>query len=304
MSITWVPDDAGVAILDSIGISSKEMQIEVKDIDKKKSKENRARKNPLDRTRVFGIESAMIKGVPIPMIVVRKSRERFIIAGGNHRFASIGNQEIIPVHVIGCTDAEFEVACRLLNTVVGEGMTKDDRVESAIIAVEQMGMSVGVAAEMYGVGRNTVSESMSANVIRRKLAAMPLNVRKSVNLTHIRRLGDLANNDNILRAAATMVTETRITADELQELAKVARTKTTESAQISVFEEGLKQRQGTEIVPRRLRKKLLSALTQLQSFNGKNTWESVEVNAEDTEAFRKQVQEVVNILSCLLKASG
>jgi hypothetical protein len=305
--IKWVDDEAAIVVLGDMGMAVEDRTILVRDVNKKASRENRARDLPLDETRVGGIKNAIEKGVPMPKIVMREVGGQYVIAGGNHRFASVNGVQELPVHVLAdCSDVEFEVACRILNTVVGEGMTQQQRVSSAVDAVERLGFSRKDACELYGVTEDSVKHGIASVAAQRRLASMPPRVRNALKKTHITRLGELANNENILRAAANLVAETKISADELGEIAKVVRGKTTEAAQVLVFEDRMKmgQSQSTRKVPRKTRQKLLSALTTIQQLKGKKTWASVEVTKDEVEIFRQNAKDVISILSCLLKVDG
>ena len=305
--IKWVNDDAAIVVLNDMGLSVEDRTIRVSDINKKASRENRARDLPLDETRVGGIKNAIEKGVPIPKIVMREVDGQYVIAGGNHRYASINGVQEFPVHVLSdCSDVEFEVACRILNTVVGEGMTQQQRVSSAVDAVERLGFTRREACELYGVSEDSVKHGIASVAAQRRLASMPPRVRNALKKTHITRLGELANNENILRAAANLVAETKISADELGEIAKVVRGKTTEAAQVLVFEDRMKigQSQSARKVPRKTRHKLLASLTTIQQLKGKKTWSSVEVAKDEVEIFKQSAKEVISILNCLLKGDG
>jgi len=305
--INWIQDEAAIMVLGDIGLVVEDAIISVREIDRKASRENRARKIPLDESRIEGIKNAMGKGVPIPKIVVRKHGSGYVIAGGNHRFASVNGASELPAHVINdCTDREFEIACRILNTVVGEGMTRSERVESAVDAVSRMKVAKKAASKFYGVSESAIEHGIAAKTAQHKLGAMPLNVRKAMLKTHITQLGELGHNDNILRAAANLVAETKMTAKELGELARVARTKSTEAQQVGVFEEQMKLSVGdaNRTIPRPLRKKLMSAMSAIQSLKGSQSWSSVEVGSSEIDIFRNQAREVISILNCLLRDAG
>jgi hypothetical protein len=306
MRINWVDDDAAKVVLANMGISTHEYIINVSHIDKKASKENRAREIALDESRIDGIRDAAEKGVPIPKIVVRRMGNKYVIAGGNHRFASINGSQTIPAHIIECTDHEFEIACRILNTVVGVGISKAERIASAAEAHERLGMTQKAAAELYGVRPNEVSKFLQVSNAQAKAKALMPTLKGNVLQTHIHKLGELANNDNVLRAACTAISETGMSAKEVAEVARQARQLTTEAQQVAAFEKYASERKGVsgKKIPRPNRNLLMSALSQLQKLKGKKTWESVEVEAWEIEVVREKVKDVVFMLNCLLKGNG
>lgn len=306
MTTHWIDDEPSVVVLRDMGIEPVNDTIAVHSIDRKASAENRARKVPLDGDRVECIKHAIAKGVPLPKIVVRKTRGAYVIAGGNHRFASLNGDKAIPVHIIECTDAEFEVACRVLNTTVGVGISKDERIEAATDAVERLGMTHAQAAILYGISKTTIGHYVASQRAKRRLREIAPSIANKLTQTHLKHLGDLAKNDNVLRAAAELVARTKLSNSELAEVARVARKGSTEAEQVIAFESELRLRetQKKNVVKRPVRKALLDALTRLHSIDGRTTWESVEVNSGEVPEFKKKVKTVVAILTCLLRADG
>jgi len=307
MSITWVDDDAAKVVLAEIGIATRDETIDVDCIDRKASSENRARDVHIDESRIDGIVNAANKGVPIPKIVVRKRGHKMVICGGNHRFAGVDcmGEKLIPVHVIECTDAEFEIACRVLNTVVGNGMTRQERICNAIDAVERLGMSHKSACSVYGISELVLNSSIKTLAAQRRLEFLAPKVRSKVSVTHLKTLGDLAKNDNVLRAAASAVAEKEMKVRDLQELCSIARLQPTESMQVAVFERELaRQDVSKSIVPKKIRAKFISALNTLEQLKDKKTWESMEVKQSEVATFKSQIRNVKDMLDCLCKANG
>ena len=307
MLVNWVDDEAAYVVLNDMGILSGRCDIKVAEINRKLSGENRARKVPLDESRVEGIKAAIGKGVPIPKITVRRTgSNEYVIVGGNHRFASINGEVLLPVHVIECSDSEFEVAVRVLNTVVGIGITKDERIESAVDAVQRLGMSQTAAASAYGISISSVSRAVMEKTIERRVYAVAPKLAKKVKKTHLKLIGELVNNDNILRAACAMVAETGVSTKEFAEVVNLAKSKSTEAAQVAVFESEFKMRSGQDekTVPRRARSRFLSALTSIRGFSGNTTWSSLEIEPSEIVLLKTQVAEALRILNCLSKASG
>ena len=178
MFSNWIDDVAGIAALEELGIRVYDAVIPVTSINRKASAENRARKHSLDESRIEGIVSARKRNIPIPKIVVRKSPTfGNVIAGGNHRFASLNGESSIPVHMIECTDAEFEIACKILNTVVGVGISKDERIAAAMDAHERLGVARKVACSMYGVSEGTLQDAIVKRNFTQRLMDLPSHIR-------------------------------------------------------------------------------------------------------------------------------
>ena len=310
MSINWVRDEAGIAVLADIGIHVTDVVISVDSINWKASAENRARKNPLDESRLEGIASAYDRGIPIPMIMIRKDPRRGnTIASGMHRGTALpGNVRDIRVHIFECSDAEFEIACKLANTVVGEGISKEDRINAAIDASVRFGVHRKEACKRFGVTESCVAEAIKTKEIQAKVAAFPAKIRESITPTHVRNLGELAKNDNVLRSAIQAISTSKIPAKEVLDLAREARLQSTESGQISVFEKFTKlaESDADKVVPRRIRKAFLSACTQLKNMKqkGQTTWQSLEFTTTEIAESKAMLIDVIDMLNCLCKENG
>jgi len=306
MAIKWVDDDAARVVLAKAGILFTEKTIAVKDINRKLSAENRARKTPLDESRLPGITSSMKQGVPIPKIVVRDTPDGFVVAGGNHRLNAMPPGETsLPVHVLDCTDSEFEVAVRLLNGYVGSGITKSERVESAVDAVNRLGLPQKLAIEMYGVTKGDMQVFIGHAKAEALLSSLQLKGVSRLTRSHIKALGELCGNTNVLRAAAQATITNKLTTDELTDLARVARMQPTEAAQVRVFEETMAVADKPDaVVPRKIKKRFLQAVGTLRGFVGSETWSSLEIKADEIQVIKSQVREARDILNSLLKVSG
>jgi hypothetical protein len=312
----WVNDEAAQVVLLDMGIETREEVVSVADIDKKKSAENRARAKALDETRIDGISAAAEKGVPIPKIVVRSRPDgTYVIAGGNHRFAACENKvsipshviNWIPVHVINCTDAEFETACRVLNTVVGVGMTKAERVAAAVNDVQRLGITQATAASLYGLHASDVSTGVMDLVIARRIASvLPANAAKKVTKTHIRRLGDLSKNDNILKAACELVIVGKCKTEEIADLTREAKKKKTEAEQLAVFADALQMRRSSEgkKIPRKKRSEFAGTIKRIKNLAEVKSWAALEIEPEEVETWKRAVKESVHILQTLLQVDG
>ena len=305
----WVNDEAAQVVLLDMGIETVETVISVGSIDRKKSSENRARATPLDDTRIDGIAAAAAKGVPIPKIVVRSTGDCYVIVGGNHRFAACGNVASIPVHVVTCTDAEFETACRVLNTVVGVGMTKAERVQSAVSDVQRLGITRTVAARLYGLSPKEVSVAIvEVELCRRATEVLPVHIAKKVSKTHLKTLADLSKNDNVLRAACNAVAMGGLTVNQFSDVVKTVRTKTTEAEQIAVFENivSVATSGKGKIIPRKKRAALVSILNNLEKLNTEAavTWAAMEVETHEVTTMKERLDASIHILQILLQVDG
>jgi transposase len=296
-----------MAIADGMGLQHKTSVIEYDDIDIGKSHENRAREIPLDESRLEGIRHAMFEGIPIPKIFVRKVGAKYVIAGGNHRFNSLPKKTwLIHVHITECTDAEFETFCRALNTVVGVGLSRNERIRCSVDAVERLGMSRKDAAKLYGLTVAAVEQAARKSAVDKRIEAITGRRKTNLTQTHIYKLGELSNNDNILRAAADYVDKSKATTEELSQLACLARKQSTEADQVAIFTKAAEPYQKTKkvTVPRKHKKRFLAGLKQIEIVLDKKTWQDLEIETVEAESLKERVKKVKDCLNCLCKASG
>lgn len=308
ISINWINDEAGVTVLGELNIHASNMSIPVKSINKKLSAQNRARKEALDFERVEAIKRAFEKQIPMPKIFVRKlSKEEYVIVGGNHRFNGIPDGVTsIPVHVIECTDAEFEICAVVLNGYVGEGLTKNYRIERAVDAYERLGMMQKLAARAYGVSVQDIQEAVKHKAVLAKLHSMPQRMQAAMTYSHIKAIGELSKNENVLRAACVAVANSKATVKEITELAKEARSQTTEGAQVEVFAK-YSRLNGTEVskpVPRKIRNSFTKACQSIKALKDNKTWQSLEFSADQVTEAKSLAMEVIVILNCLCQVDG
>lgn len=309
ISINWVNDDAGVAVLASeLNIHASNMVIPVKAINKKLSAQNRARKDPLNLERVEAIACSFEKQIPMPKIFVRKlSKEEYVIISGNHRFNALPSGVMsIPVHVIECTDAELEIALVLCNSCVGEGLTKSYRIERAVDAYQRLGMGQKQAAKAYDVTVQAIQEAVKHKAVLAKLHSMPQRMQAAMTYSHIKAIGELAKNDNVLRAACVAVANSKTTVKEITELAKEARAQVTEGAQVEVFTKYTRLN-GTEVdkpVPRKIKNSFTKACQSIKALKDNKTWQSLEFSADQVSEAKSLAMEVIVILNCLCQVDG
>lgn len=307
MAINWIDDQAAMAIADGLGLTHSTQIVAVADIDRKLSAQNRAREIPLDESRREAIAHAYDIGIPMPKIFLRATGPKLVIAGGNHRFSGLpSDTKSLPVHVVTCTDAEFEILCRALNTVVGVGMTRRDRINASVHAVIHLGMSRKMASKIYGASETGVQQAVRKAKADLRIASLVPDTKNRFTQTHLINIGDLANNDNVLRAAVTFVDKTKADTATIADLATQARKKNTEAEQVAVFAEAaaVAARSKNAVVPKKVRQSLLKSLSLIESLEGKKTWEALELDAIEVQSVSQRIRKAVGILNCLCKANG
>jgi ParB-like chromosome segregation protein Spo0J len=310
MEVNWIDAEVDVQTINKQGVSVVDKEIRIDQIDEKASAQNRARRIALDIEHTESIYLAMLAGNAIPKIVVRQVNNRYVIVGGNHRFSAskkIGEANTLPVHCVETTDVEFEQLCRMLN--LNNGLREDAShiLEDAVDAVMRLGMNVQTVASMYQIKPSRLSDAVKAYAIKQRLSRLSPRHNQAMTQTHALRLGELAINDNVLKAAAEFVTATRANAAEVGELAKKARKLPTEAAQVDVFvaAKGVKETLSKRSIPRPKRKAFLTWLTSAEKLlKGNVTWQSLELLNEEVPEISERLKSVKKCLNILLRVDG
>lgn len=315
MAVNWEPDKAALAVIESLGLPEPAtVTMPVTAIDKKRSLENRARVDaPVDGERSKAMEGTMVRGFPFPMIVVRRVKAGGkmcqVIAGGNHRFAAacgVGETEI-PAHCVECTDGEFDMLCRLLNTVVGSGTTSAERLAFAVDAVQRLGVHRTRAAEMYGVTRSAIDVALRTEAVRHRLAASNPAVASRVCAAHLKAVHQLADNDNVLAAVANVLATGRPTVKEVTEIARNAAEFRTEAERVEYLNDVVetRKRAAGRIVPRKKRLSFLRLFGGLESLILEaSSFTDLELEQSDILEVSKRCRSVIQRLQTLCKAAG
>lgn len=310
LDINWIRDVQALSEMakPEIRIHATDMIIPVSAINKKASLENRARKDPLDLAHVASIRKAFDKSMPVPMIVVRKiSETEYWIAGGNHRFSGLPTGVMsIKAHVIVCTDIEFEIVSFVLNKLNGLPPIKGESLEKAVDACQRLGMGQKQAAEIFDVNVQSIQDLIKHRSVMAKLQLMPPKVREAMTPSHVKVIGELSKNDNVLRAASVAIANSKATVLEVANLCREARGKSTEGDQVAVFTNyaRLNKTEEEKPIPRKIRNSFTKSCQTIKSFKDKKSWQSLEFNADQVQEAKHLAREVIDILSYLCLADG
>lgn len=173
VDIAWVPDVSAEEVLGQLGIEYKSEVVQLKQIDWKQSKENRARDIFLDSQHKDGIKQSMSDRCSMPMIVVRKVAVGYVIVSGNHRGTAVmellGPDGEIPVYVVVCTPVQFEILAALLNMRNGKPLSYDERVSKAIEWYRVLDYPLTTACELIGVKISAVKDRIKASDLACKM---------------------------------------------------------------------------------------------------------------------------------------
>lgn len=178
LSIVWCKDIQAEETMSQIGQEFTSQKIKLGAIDWKKSKENRARDIFLDETHKDSIKQSMQDGCTFPMIVVRRIATGFVIAGGNHRgkgaFELLGEDAEIPVYVVVCNDAAFEVLSTALNGKNGKQLSQEEKIAKAIDFHQRLGHPLQAACQLAGA---------TIGAVKPRIKSKELCVKMGIDLT-------------------------------------------------------------------------------------------------------------------------
>lgn len=310
-SVNWIDDVPGMSVIDSLGLACTTDSIDIKAIDKKESAQNRARDTPLDRERSYGIARAIGQNVPIPRLVFRKRKNgtkvSYVVAGGNHRLHAITdvirNDDIVEAHIVDCSNEEFELLCRLLNTVVGEGASKSVRISQATDAVDRLGFAIHKAADMYHISRNDLKKAIQSRDIRTKFEL----TGKKVSPSQINSIGmKCIDNDNVLKAMLPVIAKHSLTQAQVRDMSKRCEEHKTEQdmilAVVAFDKEMEKNKDRPTPRPRRVNfLRLVSGIEAAMegALSAKTLLEHLQFSDEESEEVRQRCKKIANTLSCL-----
>ena len=139
-----------------------------------------------------------------------------------------------------------------------------------------------------------------------KLAVLAPHAVGKMTQTHCVKLGDLANNDNVLKAAAEFVLKASPSSAQFMELAGEAKSKSTEADQVAVFRTAMEPyEKGKSItIPRNVKKKFLVALASFEHLMERRSWQALEIQQNETDAIKLRLKDLQSYLNFLCKENG
>lgn len=220
----------------------------ISQIDKKESHNNQARINePVNFDRVQLIAEAM-KAHPdeIPPIVVwRMPSGKYKILDGNHRHAAAELNHMTALAAYVITEPLSENQQRMLaytaNLKHGWPPSIDERVQYAVWLIEERDMKQAEAARELMLPPQRVAKAME--IVRAAKRSEALGIRKEAMKIPITARGRLTaiRNDNVFKEAVTVVSQSRLSIDDVNQLVKDVNAVNTEAEQMAAVN-SLKQR--------------------------------------------------------------
>jgi hypothetical protein len=217
----WTKDIGAETVMKRLSIAYELKSIDANMIDVKLSRANTARAFRIDADHAESISLGIIRDDPIPAIVVRKCKfsavtYRYVIAGGNHRDQGcrIAGEAEREAYVVECTDTEFTILCRLLNTVVGQGASKADRVMQACDAVRASAMTAISAALEFNVSRQAISKALKLQTATLRLQSKLDNAKTKISPIVALALADVQL-DSVVDKAIELISKSKLTGTEI-----------------------------------------------------------------------------------------
>lgn len=300
----WINDMLAESVMQQMGLKWVVETISEGQIDIKKSRQNTARQTRLIGEHAEAIAKSILKGAPIPFIVVRKTKSgEYVIAGGNHRDQAcrITGEQQRTCYVVECTDGEFTVLCRLLNTVVGIGSDRKLRISQAVDAIQSGAMSTTDAAKAFNVDKAAISNRTRLDRCELKLAALCATGKQVAISEHVKLAMAGIQADSVLQSSielaqtkganskdvATTIREAVLLPTESQQLEHI------KLAAISVSESP------TINVRKPIRAEFLRSLSTLEKVLSKHTTlDALEISSD----MRKEITERCRVLTSMLKS--
>ena len=300
MSVKWVDDEAAEHVLELLGIEYNRSKIDRSTIDIKASRNNHAREHKLDIDHKDAIAQAMLKGGPIPAIVVRKTLKGFVIAGGNHRDAAIEQigEAKADAYIVECTDSEFIVLCRLLNASHGKGIDRKVRIQQAADAVLLDLLSVRDAEAFFNVAKATINLQIQAIKADAKLSARMGGAPLGKIPAAVRVVLARVQADKVYKAAVDLVASSRMSSPDLVRVLRQTIDKPSEQEQMEFISSHVATARKAVFSPKK--KRFLMALHSLES-SVENVKAISELDIEEPELseVRKECKTLANILKSL-----
>lgn len=295
----WIHDELALQVIASLNLTYRNIQCSLEDIEEKESLRNQARRERLDDSHAASIAAAIEAGIAIPAIVVRRTKGKLVIAGGNHRFAACKKAGIgvLVAYEVECTDGEFGILCRQLNAVVGKGSDYATRLWHAVDAVEKKQFTVVESAATFYVSKSAITREIRAKKARARIESA---VDTPAKLSKLSK--------SVMDALATVQANSVINkAIELRECCTVEDTVSAiskakempESEAIAYLEESIERHKSTRSVKSQKRAAFLRALTSLEKAVYAKSLDAIDIPSSEKTEVKDRCAKLANTLISL-----
>lgn len=221
--------------LEGHGAQVKRQSVALSAIDKEASLKNQARVSaPLHEDAVLLYGVAMEAGQEFPPIIVYKnSNDMYVVVDGNHRVAGAevaGVTALTALVIQNPTPNMIQALTYEANTKHGIPTTIDERVQQAL-HLEISGMPRGEAAKALGIPESRLAGAAELQRVDMRIFHIKRAALGELSIQARRRLGNIRN-DNVLAAALELVTSSRMSAIEVNDLVSKINRQSTEADQM------------------------------------------------------------------------
>lgn len=239
-SMKWVKDQKVEPFMRKLGIKFEVEKVLVNQIDANEGIKRQARLlNKLNQDHVLSMAIAMqSEESAFPMIILQKPPRGMMWPwSGNHRFASFTTawpaEETIEVYTCCIVDpVMIDTFPRVINCLESQlGFSKEERIINANWLIENHSYSTKEAAELTGTKPEWLQASRKAEEVKRKITELGINTNGIAKSTLI-HMSPLAENINVLRAAANLMCKFDIRGDEALRLIYDVKQGKTEAQQL------------------------------------------------------------------------
>lgn len=182
-------------------------EVPIVDIDVRASLGNQARFDPINRANVERYALKMIDGEPFPAIILfRKEKDTLVAIDGNHRIAAATEAEKVAIDAYVLTEMDALTVMRLTRTWNignGQGLSRDEIVETAIYFAHNTPYSLKDIAKMVGMNERTLGGYIRHRETKDRLFKLGVPA-EGMGQTHVERLGGIKD-DAVLAEAARLV---------------------------------------------------------------------------------------------------
>ena len=324
--INWCEHSMELHMIERFDMKSTSIEIEeIKNIDAIESFKNEGRLHgSINNDVVEGLKLSVIRGLPIPRIVVyRNNKGMYIIASGNHRFMAIlslikegflSPRVLIKAYELTeYNNNSLQQFIRSINCFNGERTSIEERKEQAMLALRS-GNEMEWVCKTYNLSKSTLASMWNADQLVNILSAIGidtsisgLGIEKANILYRLKNLGN-----EVLGELAAIVLNYKITGDWLKEQTDILLNKTMSRKEVDeiimdienrAMKEcrGNKKRKGLYTgSPNPIRKKLYDMLNKLEKFleyglPGNKpflTYEDLQLEEDEISVIRRKINKI------------
>lgn len=242
----WLKNPTVENFLDQHGIPYHyEAALPFSSINLEKGLRNNARlSGPIDQDTAIRYGIRMDEGFPFLSGVVVRNGKGYLPIDYNHRLQGFklsrhaNKDATVGAYVLDTDDAILiETATRSLNSTNGLQQSKTESVEQALALLDKFpAMTQAQAAKVFGVSVAVISEAVRARQVASVLRERRINA-ESLSRAALIEVGRLSHSEPAMALAADIAIANKLTANEVKDLVRVAKDKTSDDMRVRAIRE-------------------------------------------------------------------